>query len=102
MSPSTSRSEKPASHSESSKSTSASTLELVLSSCQPPLAHLAQTLENLGVRKEEHLRAITKMNDETRDREIKEEALKNGVTVVEWAIFLDKLRNLYSYSDMYT
>jgi hypothetical protein len=41
------------------------------------------------------------MHEETRDREVKEEALKKGVTVIEWAIFLDKLIALYSYDDMY-
>lgn len=41
------------------------------------------------------------MNEETRDREVREEALKRGVTVLEWAIFLDKLQGLYSYDDMY-
>jgi len=102
VSPSTSRSgNRGANHSGSSQ-TSTSTLELLLSSCQPSLIHLTQKFQDLGILKEEYLRAIAKMNDETRDREIKEEALKMGVTVVEWAIFLDKLRNLYSYDDMYT
>lgn len=41
------------------------------------------------------------MHEGIRDREVKEEALKNGVTVVEWAIFLDRLKALYSYDDMY-
>jgi len=42
----------------------------------------------------EHLRAIARLSEETRDREIKEQALKRGVTVMEWAILLDKLQDL--------
>lgn len=82
-------------------SSGASTLELLLASCQPTLLHLTEFLQELGVQREEHLRALAKMHEETRDREVKEEALKRGVTVVEWAIFLDKLKALYSYDDMY-
>jgi len=41
------------------------------------------------------------MHEEIRGREVKEEALKRGVTVVERAIFLDKLKALYSCDDMY-
>jgi hypothetical protein len=38
--------------------------------------------------------ALARMREETRDREVKEEALKKGVTVVEWAILIDKLQTL--------
>jgi hypothetical protein len=38
--------------------------------------------------------ALARMREETRDREVKEEALKKGVTVVEWAILIDKLQCL--------
>jgi hypothetical protein len=85
----------------SGTSSGASTLELLLGSCQPSLLHLTESLQDLGIQREEHLRALAKMHEETRDREVKEEALKRGVTVVEWAIFLDKLKALYSYDDMY-
>ena len=85
----------------SGTSSGASTLELLLASCQPSLLHLTESLQSLGIQREEHLRALAKMHEETRDREVKEEALKRGVTVVEWAIFLDKLKALYSYDDMY-
>jgi len=38
--------------------------------------------------------ALARMREGTRDREVKEEALKKGVTVVEWAILIDKLQTL--------
>ena len=78
-----------------------STLGLLLGSCQPSLLHLSEALQELGVQREEHLWALAKMHEEIRDREVKEEALKKGVTVVEWAIFLDKLKALCSYDDVY-
>ena len=71
-----------------------SSIESVLSSCQPSLLHIAPILDQLGVRKDEHMRALARMREETRDREVKEEALKKGVTVVEWAILLDKLQSM--------
>lgn len=101
VSPSASRSGSLRATNLTTKSNSTSTLELMLSSCRPPLLHLTPVLEEIGIRKEEHLRAVAKMNEETRDREVREEALKRGVTVLEWAIFLDKLQGLYSYDDMY-
>jgi len=58
------------------------------------LLHIAPILDQLGVRKDEHMRALARMREETRDREVKEEALKKGVTVVEWAILLDKLQSM--------
>jgi len=85
----------------SGTSSSASTLELLLASCQPALLHLTEPLQELGIQREEHLRALAKMHEGIRDREVKEEALKKGVSVVEWAIFLDRLKALYSYDDMY-
>ena len=72
----------------------APSLERVLASCDPPLVHLAPVLATLGLRRDEHLRALGRMRAETRDREVKEEALKQGVTVVEWAILIDRLRTL--------
>lgn len=74
--------------------TSAAQIESVLSSCQPSLLHLLPILEELGVRHSEHMTALARMREETRDHEVKEEALKKGVTVVEWAILIDKLQTL--------
>jgi hypothetical protein len=51
-------------------------------------------LLRLGIRSKEHLRAVADLTEETRDREVREEALRNGVTVVEWAILLDRLQSL--------
>jgi hypothetical protein len=50
-------------------------------------------LEELGVRRSEHMTALVRMHEQTRDREVKE-ALKKGVTVVEWSILIDKLQSL--------
>ncbi|KAH9975621.1 hypothetical protein BJV74DRAFT_888784 [Russula compacta] len=69
-------------------------IESVLSSCQPSLLHLLPILEELGVRRSEHMTALARMREGTRDREVKEEALRKGVTVVEWAILIDKLQSL--------
>jgi hypothetical protein len=69
-------------------------IESVLASCQPSLLHLLPILEELGVRRSEHMTALARMREQTRDREVKEEALKKGVTVVEWAILIDKLQTL--------
>lgn len=68
--------------------------ELILSSCEPSLVHLLPILTELGIQRMEHLRAIAKLSEETRNREVKEQALKRGMTVVEWAILLDKLHTL--------
>ncbi|KAF9222899.1 hypothetical protein BS17DRAFT_782775 [Gyrodon lividus] len=77
-----------------SRSASASSVEIVLASCQPSLLHIAPVLSSLGIRRDEHLRALARLREETRDREMKEEMLKQGVTVLEWAILMDKLRGL--------
>jgi hypothetical protein len=73
---------------------STASFKIILSSCSPSLLHLMPALLRLGIRTEEHLRAIANMNEDTRDREVKEEALRNGVTIMEWAILLDRLRRL--------
>jgi hypothetical protein len=78
----------------STKVASAHPLESVLESCQPSLVHLLPVLEELGLRRSEHMTALARMREQTRDREVKEEALKKGVTVVEWAILIDKLQSL--------
>ncbi|KAL4073171.1 hypothetical protein V8B97DRAFT_2005831 [Scleroderma yunnanense] len=72
---------------------SASTsVEMVLASCQPSLLHIAPVLYSLGIKQGEHLRALARLREETRDREMKEEMLRKGVTVLEWAILMDKLQ----------
>lgn len=76
------------------RSITTSPLELILSSCEPSLLHIAPILYDLGIQKMEHLRAVNRLSEETRDREVKEHALKMGVTVMEWAILLDKLQTL--------
>ncbi|KAL1746541.1 hypothetical protein HDZ31DRAFT_81126 [Schizophyllum fasciatum] len=64
----------------------------VLDSCEPSLLHIAPVLESLGMTSEEHLRAVARLSEDTRDKEIREEALRMGVTIVEWAILIDKLQ----------
>jgi hypothetical protein len=71
----------------------ASALDGILSSFQPSLLHIAPILESLGIRDEEHLRAVGRLSDEIRNREVKEVALKKGVTVVEWAMLIDRIRS---------
>ncbi|KAJ6622559.1 hypothetical protein B0H10DRAFT_2013256 [Mycena sp. CBHHK59/15] len=71
-----------------------STLEHVLLSCEPSLMHIAPILQRVGITGVEHLRAVARLSDETRNGEIREEVLRMGVTVVEWAILLDRLQSL--------
>lgn len=68
--------------------------EHVLTSCEPPLLHISPVLAALGIATEGHLRAVARLSEETRDREVRDEALRRGVTVMEWAILLDKLHEL--------
>ena len=79
----------------STKVASANQIESVLA---PSLLHLLPILEELGVRVacggSEHMTTLVRMREQTRDREVKKEALKKGVTVVEWAILIDKLQSL--------
>lgn len=74
------------------RSTSTTSVEMVLASCQPSLLHIAPVLYSLGIKQREHLRALVRLREETRDREMKEEMLKKGVTMLEWAILMDKLQ----------
>lgn len=76
------------------KGGSTSPVELVLATCEPSLLHISPVLSDLGILKLEHLRAMARMSEETRDRELKGIALLRGVTVMEWAILLDKLQTL--------
>ncbi|KAG6872232.1 hypothetical protein C0995_011736 [Termitomyces sp. Mi166 len=77
------------------KSASTVALEQILGSCDPSLIHVAPALARLGIRNDVHLRAIARLSDETRDRELRDAALKEGITVMDWAILLDKLQTLY-------
>ncbi|KAJ3806739.1 hypothetical protein F5876DRAFT_80385 [Lentinula aff. lateritia] len=67
-------------------------LEALLSSCEPSLLYLAPVLVGLGIKTKEHMKAVGKLREETRNREVREEALKRGMTIMEWAILLDKLQ----------
>ncbi|KIP06843.1 hypothetical protein PHLGIDRAFT_444326 [Phlebiopsis gigantea 11061_1 CR5-6] len=71
-----------------------SPIDLILGSCEPSLLHIGPALSDLGICKMEHLRAVKRLTEETRDRELREPALKKGVTVMEWAILLDKILTL--------
>ncbi|KAF7969362.1 hypothetical protein HWV62_27484 [Athelia sp. TMB] len=64
-----------------------------LSSFQPSLLHVAPVLGSLGIRDEEHLRAVAALSEETRNREVREIALQKGMTVLEWAMLLDRTRS---------
>ncbi|EJF63291.1 hypothetical protein DICSQDRAFT_179290 [Dichomitus squalens LYAD-421 SS1] len=94
--PTKGRNQNDRSHEEAStqRVTSTSSVEVILSSCDPSLLHIAPILYDLGIKRVDHLRAIARLGEGTRDREVKEEALRRGVTVLEWAIFLDKLQSL--------
>ncbi|THH29229.1 hypothetical protein EUX98_g4975 [Antrodiella citrinella] len=77
-----------------SKATTTSSVELILADCEPSLLHIAPILSELGIYKLEHLQAMNRLSEETRDREVKEQALRRGVTVMEWAILIDKLQSM--------
>lgn len=68
----------------------------ILSTCTPSLVHLAPILLNLGISSEAHLRALAKLSKETRNKEVRGEALKRGVQVVEWAMLCDLLKEYKS------
>ncbi|KAF9009602.1 hypothetical protein BDQ17DRAFT_1348410 [Cyathus striatus] len=64
----------------------------ILDSCKPSLLHISPILANMGITSEGHLRAMKRLSEETGDKELKEEALGLGMTVIEWAILLDKVQ----------
>ena len=68
--------------------------EAVLESCEPSLLHIAPLLRRLGIRRVGHLKAIARLAPPTRDREVKEDAFRQGITVMEWAILVDKIFTL--------
>ncbi|KAI0632265.1 hypothetical protein C8Q77DRAFT_1158915 [Trametes polyzona] len=74
--------------------TTTTSVEAILASCDPSLLHIAPVLQELGIKRVDHLRAVARLSEDTRNREVKEQALRRGVSVVEWAIFLDKLQTL--------
>lgn len=74
--------------------TATSAVDLILSSCEPSLIHIGPVLSELGIVKIEHLRAVPRLSPSTRDRELREPMLMRGVTVMEWAILLDKIMTL--------
>jgi len=76
------------------RSASTSDFEKFLDGCSPSLVHLSDILKTLGMYKLEHLKAVTRISPEMRDREVKQVALRLGMTVVEWAILLDKIFQL--------
>ncbi|KDR83030.1 hypothetical protein GALMADRAFT_152020 [Galerina marginata CBS 339.88] len=76
------------------KSESTVEFEAILESCEPSLLHVSPILRSLGIRHVEHLRAAARLTPKTRDREVKEDALRLGMTVMEWAIFVDKIFTL--------
>ncbi|KAG6819581.1 hypothetical protein H0H93_010507 [Arthromyces matolae] len=69
-------------------------LEQILSSCNPSLIHLAPRLAKLGIINEGHLRAIARLSDDTRNRELRDAALRQGITIMDWAILMDRLQLL--------
>ena len=79
---------------DSTKSSSITSLDTYLCSFQPSLSHIAPVLSSLGIRSEDHLRAVARLSEETRDREVREVALQKGMTVVEWAMLLDRIRSV--------
>lgn len=66
--------------------TKPSSVEAVLSTCDPRLLHTTPVLQELGITQVDHLRAVARMSRETRNQGIKEEALKRGVSIVEGSI----------------
>ncbi|KIM40930.1 hypothetical protein M413DRAFT_28042 [Hebeloma cylindrosporum] len=68
--------------------------ESFLASCEPSLVHVAPLLRRLGIRRVGHLKAIARLTPPTRDREVKEDAFRQGMTVMEWAILVDKISTL--------
>lgn len=76
------------------RSASTSNFEKFLDGCDPSLVHVSDILKTLGMYKLEHLKAVARLSPEMRDREVKQVALRLGMTVVEWAILLDKIFQL--------
>ena len=73
---------------------STSDFENFLDGCNPSLVHVSDILKTLGICKLEHLKAVARLSPELRDREVKQVALRMGMTVVEWAILVDRIFQL--------
>ena len=73
------------------RSASTTEFEKFLDSCKPSLVHVSEILKSLGICKLGHLKAVARLSPETRDREVKEDALRLGMKVMEWAILVDKI-----------
>jgi hypothetical protein len=73
---------------------SISDFEEFLDGCNPSLVHVSEILKTLGIYKLEHLKAVARLTPGMRDREVREVALRLGMTVVEWAILADKICQL--------
>lgn len=78
------------------RSSAAPEVKKALEECEPSLVHILPAVAKLGIATLDHMRAVAKLNPTTRDREVKEHALGMGITVVEWAILLDKIFSLAS------
>jgi hypothetical protein len=76
------------------RSASTSDFEKFLDGCNPSLIHVSDILKTLGIFELEHLKAVARLSPEMRDREVKQVALRLGMTVVEWAILLDNIFQL--------
>lgn len=77
------------------RSASAATdFENFLDGCKPSLVHVSDILRTLGIHKVEDLKAVVRLSPEMRDREVKEVALRLGMTVVEWATLVDRIFQL--------
>ena len=81
-------------HPGSSFSSPTSDFEKFLDGCNPSLVHVSGILKTLGIYKLEHLKAVARLSPEMRDREVKDVALRLGMTVVEWAILVDRIFQL--------
>ncbi|KAJ7069091.1 hypothetical protein C8F01DRAFT_1245298 [Mycena amicta] len=66
-------------------------LETILSTCQPTLLHIAPVLRSVGIAGPEHLRALALLSEETRNREVRSAVLGMGVSLLEWAVLLDRV-----------
>nr|GAT56831.1 predicted protein [Mycena chlorophos] len=69
----------------------ASSLESVLNSCQPSLLHIGPVLHLVGISRGEDLHALARLGEDTRNREVRSEVLRMGVSLLEWAVLLDRV-----------
>lgn len=54
------------------------------------LIHLMPVLASPWMTTYSHLKAVARISPKTRDREVKGEALRRGVTIDEWAVLVDR------------